>query len=233
MRLFKKKSSGVTSPTATGSESPPKDFLLLISVILTAPFVFIWSLFTGRIRSPLLVVGFLLAVIVGFYYLSKSGNATGIKTRIIHQTLEEITPEEKERMRAQISTIRKEVRSAKVPEALHPLLDVPLDMLSINYFIYMLHSGYVAEDGGGAEHLLDAYLHSQHSILRERAWEALQNIHTEEADRVAHNYEMEIAQQNEELKKRYGDPANRPDKIEGIKLDTRDKIQDIRNKMGL
>jgi len=220
------------SPT-TVNKSPAKDFIFMLFVILTTPIIFLYSFFTGKIRSPLLVVGLVMLIPVGFYYMSKSGGvAQDIKTKILHQTLEELSQEEKEKMRKKISTINKEISSEKVPLALHPLLDVPIDMLNINYFIFMIQSGYIKPSGAGSEFILNSYLMSNHKLLKERSWESLQNIKTEEARKILDNYEQEIAKRNKEIKRRYGNrpqPANKVDAImDDAKFNLKDSLQKLR-----
>ena len=221
----------ITSPTAEGSENPAWDFLVLISIILTTPFIFIYSLFTGRIRNPFIVVAFLIAVMTGLFYLSKSGvvSSKHIKSKIIQQTLEELTPEEKEELRSEISTLRESIDVNKFPVPLSPILDVPMDMLSINYLLFMLQSGYIHPNGAGSEFILDSYLHSKHKLLKQKSWEALQNIQTEEAVRTLKNYEAEVAKRNEQLKKEYGKLRPENESIQDYSNDIANKIKDLRN----
>ena len=227
--MFKKKEKDISSPTSSESENPVRDLLVLLSLIITTPIIFIFSLLTGRIRNPFLVVAFLILVMTGFYYLSKSEvvSKKHIKAKIIQQTLEELTPEDKEELRKTISTLRKSIDISKLPKPLEPLLDVPVDMLSINYLLFMLQSGYIQPNGAGAEFILDSYLHSQHRMLREKSWEALQNIETEQAERVMKNYEIEMARKNEELKKKYGNIRDN-NVIDDLKYDLQNKIQGLK-----
>lgn len=229
--LNKKKEVDITSPTAADNDNPARDFLVLISIIITTPFIFLFSLFTGRIKNPFVIVAFLVLIMTGFYYLSKSGvvSKKHIKSRIIQQTLEELTPEEKEELRNEISTLRKSIDADKFPQPLNPLLDVPIDMLSINYLLFMIQSGYIHQNGEGSEFILDSYLHSKHKMLREKSWEALQNIQTEQAARIIKNYEDEIARKNEELKKTYKNKDDDEGIIEELKYDLQNKINELRN----
>ncbi len=229
--MFTKKEKDITSPTFDDDKNPVRDFLVLISVIITTPFIFIYSLLTGRIRNPFVVVAFLVLVMTGFYYLSKSEAVSKrhIKARIIQQTLEELTPEEKESLRKEISTLRKSIDEEKFPKPLSPLLDVPIDMLSINYLLFMLQSGYIQPNGAGSEFILDSYLHSTHKMLREKSWEALQNIQTEHATRVLRNYEDEIAIKNEQIKKNYGSQIKKKGLLDDLEFELENKLKDIRN----
>ncbi len=230
-----KKPKDITSPTATDN-APVRNLIVLLFVILTTPIIFLYSFFTGRIRNPFVVVAFLLLILTGFYYLSKSGVVSNkdIKTKIIQQTLEEITPEEKEELRNEISTIRDEIDMDKIPAVLYPLLDVPIDMLNINYLTFMIQSGYIQPGGAGAEFILDSYLHSSHKMLKEKAWEALQGIKTDEAARVMKNYEDEVARKNEQLKIKYGGgKAQDTDIVDDVKFNLKDSLQKLRIKQGL
>jgi hypothetical protein len=222
----------VTSPTAADHDNPARDFLVLISVIITTPIIFLISLLTGRIKSPFVVVAFLLLIMTGFYYLSKSHvvSKNHIKSKIIQQTLEELTPEEKEELHNEISTLRKSIDTQKLPESLNPLLDVPLDMLNINYLLFMIQSGYIKPDGEGSEFILDSYLHSQHKLLREKSWEALQNIQSPQAETVMKNFEAEMIRRKAEMQKKYGTTAPRDTGIiEDFQDDVKDRFQKLRN----
>jgi Ca2+/Na+ antiporter len=229
--MLKKKQKDITSPTATDSENPLRDFVVLLSIIITTPFIFLFSLFTGRIRNPFIVVAFLLLAITGLYYLSKSEvvSKKHIKAKIIQQTLEELTPEDKEELRKTISTLRKSIDVEKLPKPLEPLLDVPVDMLSINYLLFMLQSGYIQPDGAGSEFILDSYLHSKHKMLREKSWEALMNINTEQAKRVMSNYEAEVARKKAAFKKKYGNKPQTSGMIEDLQEDIKNKILDLKH----
>jgi Ca2+/Na+ antiporter len=224
----------IDSPTAS-DDAPVRNLIVLLFVVITTPVVFLYSFFTGRIRNPFVVVAFLLLILTGFYYISKSDlvNNKDIKTKIIQQTLEELTPEEKEELRNEVSTIRDEIDMEKIPTAFYPLLDVPIDMLNINYLTFMIQSGYIQQNGAGSEFILDSYLHSQHKLLKEKAWEALQQIKTPEADRVMANYEQEITKKNEQMKIKYGGKASKGDVVDDIKFDIKDSLQKLRIKQGL
>lgn len=234
--MFGKKEKDISSPTSSDNDNPLANFLILISVIITTPFVFLYSLLTGKIKNSFLIVLFLLLVIVGFYYVSLNSGISkrDIKTKIIQQTLEEITEEEKEEMREEISTIRKEVDINKIPPALLPIVDVPIDMLSINYLMFMIQSGYIQPNGEGAEFILDSYLHSKHKPLQEKSWEALQNIKSEAAYRVIRNYEAEIEKKNELLKLQYESEMLMEQEMGGSKGHLfdglRNKLDSLRNR---
>jgi hypothetical protein len=230
MRDKKKKEADITSPTAAGSENPARDFLVMLSIIITTPFILTYSILRGRVKSPLVVVGFLIAIMVGLYYLSTSGSISKkhLKEKILHQTIEELTPEEKEELRSEISTLRESTDAEKFPGALNPLLDVPMDMLSINYLLFMLHSGYIMPNGGGSEFILDRYLHSKHKLLREKSWEALQNIPTEEAARVIKNYELEVARKKEEFKAKYGTKIRDTGVVEDLQNTIKDNLINLK-----
>lgn len=220
-------------PSSTQNESPAKTFLMLIAVVVSTPFIFLYSILRGRIRNPIIVIGFLLLVLYGFYLLSETEVPTkkDIKTKIIQQTLEELTPEEKQQLREEISTIRKEIDIDKIPKPLYPVIDVPIDMLSINYLMFMIQSGYIISSGEGAEFILDSYLHSNHKLLREKSWEALKNINTEAAKRIMQNYRLEVEKQNKVLKKKYEYKAT-PDNgiLKDITTDLQNTIQNIKDK---
>jgi hypothetical protein len=232
MKKFFNKKSGITSPTSNASSSPAKDFLLLLVVIITTPFIFLFSVLTGRIRSPFIVVAFLIALLTGLFYLSKSDviSKKDIKNKIIQETMEEITPEEKEEMRNEISTLRESFDEEKLPKIFSPLLDVPMDMLSINYFIFMLQSGYILPDGVGSEVLLDNYLHSSHTMLSEKAYQVLKNLNTPASQRVLNNFEIELkkrkAQQQRDVLKNKSD-------IDRFENKLNEGLQDIKNKYNI
>lgn len=235
MGLFKKKSGDdviVRSPIDNDS-SPVRDFIILLLVIITAPIVFTVSFLTGRIRNPFVVVAVLLLITTGLYYISKSDlvDKKDIKTKIIQQTLEELTPEEKEELRNEISTLRKSVDIALIPKALYPILDVPIDMLNINYLLFMIQSGYIKPSGEGSEFILDSYLHSQHKALQEKSWEALQNINSEAAARVISNYQTEVAQKAEERKRKMGARSDQGI-VDDVKEDLLDEFRKLRVKSG-
>lgn len=235
MNTEEKKPKNITSPTATDNSAPARNFIILLFLVLTTPIVFLYSFFTGRIRNPFVVVAFLLLIVTGFYYASKTGvvSKRDIKTKIIQRTLEELTPEEKEELKNEISTIRDEIDMDKIPTTLYPLLDVPIDMLNINYLTFMIQSGYIQPNGAGSEFILDSYLHARHKILQEKAWEALQGIKTEEAARVMKNYEDEVAKRNEQIKVRYGGKTEKGGVVEDIKYNLKDNLQKLRIKEGI
>lgn len=232
MKKFFNKKSGITSPTSSARAAPVKDFLLLLAVVISTPFIFVFSVITGRIRSPFIVVAFLIAVLTGLFYLSKSDviSKKDIKNKIIQETLEEITPEEKEEMRNEISTLRESFDEEKLPIIFSPLLDVPMDMLSINYFIFMLQSGYILPDGSGSEVLLDNYLHSSHIMLSEKAYEVLKNLNTPTSQRVIKNFEIEL-ERRKEIQKR--ESLKNKSTIDKLENKFNDGLQDIKNKYNI
>jgi hypothetical protein len=231
VKIFNK-NTNITSPTSTSGAAPARDFLILLVVLITTPFIFIFSILTGRIRSPFIIVAFLVSLLTGLYYLSKSDviSKKDIKNRIIQETMEEITPEEKEEMRNEISTLRESFDEEKLPKLFAPLLDVPMDMLSINYFIFMLQSGYIQPDGSGSEALLDSYLHSSHTMLSEKAWEILNNIKTPASDRILNNFEIELKRKEEQHKR---DSLKNTSTLDGLENKLNSGLQDIKNKYNL
>ncbi len=189
----------IFAATEQDNRTPVYDFLILASLIVTGPFILLYKLFRGRIKSPVVIVFILCVGIYALYELSISGSAKNKGMSIARASLDEITPEEKEEMRNEISTLRKSIGEDKIPQPLAPLLDVPIDMLNINYFAFMIQSGYIAPNGAGSEFILGSYLRANHKLLREKSWEALHNINTDAAKKVIADYEAAVQAQKEEI----------------------------------
>jgi hypothetical protein len=198
-----KRKKKLKSASDVSANNPARDFLILFFVIITTPLVFVYSFLRGRIRNPFLIVTFLIVIASGLHYLSKSFEVPekNSKKSILMNATEEISAEEKEKLKNKISTLREEYDDKKVPPPLYPLLDVPIDMLSINYIIYMIDSGYIKNNGEGSENLLNSYLYSKHQLLKQQSWEALNSIDTALAKKYVSIYQDNIAKKNEELRK--------------------------------
>lgn len=232
MGLKKKKEIDITSPVDSTNNNPARDLFLILLVVATWPFKLIGSVFKRGKKNIIVIVILLCAVLYGLFEVSRMNiNKRDIKTRIIQQTLEELTPEEKQELREEVSSLRESAGEDVIPVPLHPLLDVPIDMLSINYLLFMIKSGYVQPNGAGSEFILDSYLNSKHNALKKAAWEALQNIKTPDSERVRRNYMANVERQNEEIKRKYGPgPAPETGLVDGLKTDIQNKIIDHKNK---
>ena len=150
--------------------------------------------------------------------------------------MDELTEEDKAELRKEISTIKKSIGEERVPKNLEPIINVPIDMLNINYLLFMIQSGYIQPDGQGSEFILESYLYSPHKRLREKSWEALANINSEAAIRAQKNYMAEVERRAVEHEKKYGNMKGKKGSIgeysKDIGYEIRDGFQSLRNKIG-
>ena len=223
---------------SVSEEKPLKNFLILLILIPIAPILLLYSLITNRKQHPF-IFGSSLAVAVSliafiFYFLfgQQEGLNISDKKMAYITMIDEFTPQEKEEMRGRFSTLRQSIGEEKLPKTLEPVYDLPVDMLTINYFYFLIQAGHMGENGEGAVYILERYLYSGKRELAEPAWQALLKINTQQSQHVMTLFAERIEEakkqksKNKEIKK-----VMPKGFFEGYKQDIQNKMQIYKNRM--
>jgi len=184
--MVKKKE--IKIPAVEESNHPVRNFLVLLMLIPLAPLILIYSIVTGRLQNPF-ITGACLTMILAFggYYTYNKYFTTNTKITVkekLSPFTDELTSEERENLKKQISTLRKEIGGDKLPKSLEPMLDIKMNMININYFYFLVNSGHMGSDGNGAVHILQNALYSGNYNIMKAAWESLYYINTEDSKRI-------------------------------------------------
>ncbi len=187
------KKKEIMLPTAT-EEKPVRNFLILIALIPVSPFIMIYSIVTGKLQNPF-IVGACLTMILGaggYYLYDRFTEYTPTKQEKVLQLFEELNEKEKKELMKKTSTLRKSIDVEKLPKQLTPIFDVEQDLLSINYYYFLLQTGYMGENAEGSVYVLQNALRSSSKNLAKAAWEALSLINTKEAQEIKDTYAKEV-----------------------------------------
>ncbi len=186
-------------PTAS-DDKPVRNFLILLALIPIAPLIMLYSIITGKLQNPF-IVGACLTMLMGaggYYAYERYTEYKPTKQEKILKLFEELNDKEKKELMRKTSTLRESVGVEKLPKQLVPLLDVKQDLLSINYYYFLIQTGYMGENAEGAIYVLQNALYSPSKKLAEAAWQCLSLINTKEAQEIKDAFAKEVEEANKQ-----------------------------------
>jgi hypothetical protein len=190
------KKKEIKLPAIEESKHPLRNFLVLLFLIPLAPIILLFSIITGRLQNPFITGACLTMIIAfgGYYAYNKYFN---IKAQTINEKLapisDELTGEERSNLKNEVSTLRKEIGEDKLPKSLKPMLDINLNMITINYFYFLVNSGHIGADGNGAVYILQNGLYSGNYKIMKAAWESLYYVNSDDSKRVMAIFTEDVA----------------------------------------
>jgi hypothetical protein len=219
-------------PSPTSAERRPiLNFLILLAIIPVVPFYILFLLFRGRNkRFAIPALLFIIVLCCSGYLLYKSDmfGFKKIADSKIASAENYFSSNENytEELKTTYSTLRKSIGAQKIPVQLHPMLDVEMDMLTINYYYYLISAGYMGENGDGAVYILQNALYSPNRILFEAAWKSLNFIDTAESKKVIADYNKNYQATLDaiEAKKAAAEAANKQNGSGNFSRDLKAKI---------
>jgi hypothetical protein len=177
-----------TSATYT-EKAPLKDFLALLLIIPVLPFYIIYLIIRGKNKrfityffGGLIMVSALVFLGYKQYAVIKAKEKKVIKN--IDEYIGETEIDQKlfeQEYKNQVSTIASSIDTTKIPKQLEPMLFVRQDMLTINYYHYLISAGYMGNNAEGAIYILQTALYSKNKELADAAWKSLHLIGTPQA----------------------------------------------------
>ncbi len=187
----KEKNSKIKSAT---EEEPIRNLFWLLLLIPFTPFLLLYYFATGKAQNSFILGSGLTIIMTGLsiYGLVKYSQGEEQKFVELNSMVEELSFEEQEELREEFSTLRKSVGADKIPSQLMPLLDVEQNMLTINYYNYLIRSGSIGKNGEGAILVLQNSLYAADRELAKAAWESLYNIGTVKAKYIMVMYSKDI-----------------------------------------
>jgi hypothetical protein len=208
--------------TASMNEKAPiKDLLTLLLIIPVLPFYIIYLVVRGKNKKFITAFFGVLALIVGLIFLGikqydiiKQKEAKVINTLDDYLGETEINHKEVEaQLKKQVSTLANSIDAKLLPEQLKPMYYIKQDMLTINYYHYLISAGYMGEHAEGAIYILQNALYSKNTELAKAAYESLALIDTDESLRIisVYNAQVEAAKKkNEETAAQPHEPKTAP-----------------------
>ncbi len=184
-------------PTAS-EDAPVRNFLILLLLIPAAPFLLLYSIITGRLQNPF-IVGACLTLLLcfgGYYTYSKYFVPKPTRKDQILSLVQEVKISDKKELRKKFSTLRKSIGAENLPKQLAPLLDVEQDMLTINYYYFLIEANYIGKNAEGAVYVLQNTLYSSNEQLARAAWDSLSLINTPEANRAKEIFANDVEEIN-------------------------------------
>lgn len=194
--------SNPSSAIEATEDEPVKNFFLLILLIPVAPIIFVYSLLMRR-RQNSLVMAAIVLLLLGFAFykiFQMSSQSDYIKNLALFEMVDELSPEEKDSLKVKLSTLRQSIGEENLPANLKPMFDISMDMLSINYYYYLMNAGYMDDSGAGGEIALQNALYGKNKDLKVAAWESLKLINTKNARKILQAYASQVNSLNEKNK---------------------------------
>jgi hypothetical protein len=222
----------VDSPT---EEEPIKNLFFLLLMIPAAPFIFLYSIFTGKPQNPIIIGGFAVVLVMGviIYFVFSDSKEHNEKLILINSMVDELSPEYKDNLKNEFSTLREEFKDGTLPSQLEPMMDIKQDMITINYYHYLYNAGYLGQNAEGAAEVLRNSLYSEQPKLIEAAWKSLALINTDYSKQIMTSYEKFAIERAENMKKTAGDRRKMPrSTAESIAQDIKNSINIRRSRSG-
>jgi hypothetical protein len=197
------KKEEVKIPAVEESKNPVRNFALLLLLVPLAPLILIYSLITGRLQNPFIVGACLTMMIVfgGYYAFTKYVKPPqDLRKARLNKMVDELSDEDRQRLKSEFSTLRKEIGAESLPKQLSPMLDIPMNMLNINYFYFLINSDHMGANAEGAVYILKNALYSGNKKIMEAAWKSLNLIGTDEATATMLEFKNLVAKVKEKKK---------------------------------
>lgn len=183
----------VDSDFSAGEDKPLRDFFIMLVMIPISPLVFVITLLMRKQQSIYVISSLsMLVLILVTYFTFSSVNMQYINNMTLTKLTEDIPPEEVEILKSTTSTLKESIGLEKLPMQLQPLYDIQQDMLSINYYYYLINAGYMGNNAEGAVIALQSGLYSANKQLKEACWESLKLIDTDNAKKVLIQYQQDM-----------------------------------------
>lgn len=196
-----------TKPLSATEEEPLKNLAFLLLLIPATPFLLIFNFVTGKAQNSFILGSGLSILLTGLsiYGLIQYSQTTEYENVALNSMVEELDLEQKQKLQEEFSTLRTSIGAEKFPKELEPILDIPQNMLIINYYNYLVNSSQLGERGEGSIFILQNSLYGEDKALAKASWQALHNIGTEQAKFIMFNFKTDVenlAKLNEEKAKR-------------------------------